>query len=304
MPLLLDLKSRPVDLWGRPKIKLAPTRIQVTLFHNLDKILLMSKSRVLQDRNFDKLVDKFEAKVYDTVKGEWRLKLLKEDLSQFHPSQNTSVPDLTVWDAGCGLAQVSQWLALSNHNLTLCDLSHQMLIRAKQSFADQDLHASFIEGPAQKVAQQLGDFDLVLFHAVLEWLAEPKQTLKAVVNKVKPGGYLSLLFYNRNSVVIRNTLKGAWRLNMLINDDYIGKGKKLTPPNPQIPEEVCDWLSEWGFEIQVHTGIRIFHDYMSAESMAATDMDELLNLEYRYCREPTYRNMGRYIHLLAKRKPD
>ncbi len=261
----------------------------------------MNKSQPLQDRNFDKLVDKFEKKVYDTVKGEWRLKLLKEDLAAFHQQSNPAIQPKQIWDAGCGFAQISQWLAESGHEMTLCDLSHQMLIRAKQNFADNGLHATFIEGPAQQIAEQLDEFDLVLFHAVLEWLGEPQQTLKTVADKVKPGGYLSLLFYNRNSVVIRNTLRGAWRLEMLLNDGYMGKGKKLTPPNPQIPEEVTQWLNDWGFTVETHTGIRVFHDYMTHEVLAQSDMDDLLALEYRYCREPTYRNMARYIHILAKK---
>ncbi|WP_321277335.1 methyltransferase domain-containing protein [Thiomicrorhabdus indica] len=256
-----------------------------------------AQGKVVQDRNFDKLVDKFEKKVYDTVKGEWRLKLLKEDLETLR-----SQSQMSIWDAGCGFAQISQWFAQVGHDVTLCDLSHQMLIRARENFARQNLTGRFIEGAAQEVAETLESFDLVLFHAVLEWLAEPKQTLKAVADKVSPAGYFSLLFYNRNSVVIRNTLKGGWRLPYLMNDEYLGKGKKLTPPNPQIPEEVCSWLEEWGFEIQVHTGIRVFHDYMTPEVIEQSSIDELLDLEYRYCREPTYRNMARYIHILAKRR--
>lgn len=254
-------------------------------------------NRVLQDRNFDKLVDKFEKKVYDTLKGEWRLKLLKEDLSELREKA-----PMQVWDAGCGFAQISQWLAEAGHHLTLCDLSHQMLIRARNNFSQAGLEATFIEGAAQDIAPSLQSFDLVLFHAVLEWLAEPRLTLQAVAEKVHPGGYLSLLFYNRNSVIIRNTLRGGWRLPYLLNDEYLGKGKKLTPPNPQIPEEVCKWLSDWGFEIEIHTGIRVFHDYIAHEVLAESELDELLELEYRYCREPTYRNMARYIHILAKRK--
>lgn len=257
----------------------------------------MSKTTSKQDRNFDKLVDKFEKKVYGTLKGEWRLKLIKEDLDSFRKIEKS----LKIWDAGCGLAQISLWLAGSGHQITLCDLSHQMLLRAKKSYAEQNLQACFIEGPAQDIAGQLDNFDLVLFHAVLEWLAEPSKTLETVANKVKPGGYLSLLFYNRNSVVIKNTLKGAWNLEMLLEDSYIGKGKKLTPPNPQTPEEICQWLNNWGFEIEIHTGIRVFHDYMTQESISATDMNQLMALEYRYCREPTYRNIGRYIHILAKK---
>lgn len=260
-----------------------------------------TSNKITADRNFDKLADKFAKKVYDTLKGEWRLKLLKEDLATFNDSNKHLTP-LKIWDAGCGFAQISQWLAESGHEITLCDLSHQMLIRAQRSFADNNLPGTFIEGPAQEVAKQLEEFDLVLFHAVLEWLAEPKDTLQAVANKVQPGGHLSLLFYNRNSVVFKNALQGAWRLPMLLTDEYMGKGKKLTPPNPQIPEEVCSWLTDWGFEIEVHTGIRVFHDFMSHEALEKTEVQQLLDLEYRYCREPTYRNMARYIHILAKKQ--
>lgn len=271
-----------------------------------------------QDRNFDKLVDKFESKIYSTIKGEWRLKLLKEDLQRFMPhnsadensgenAQKNSTgrveQPLQVWDAGCGFAQISQWLAEAGHETTLCDLSYRMLWRAQQNFEQAGLQGHFIHAAAQEIAPTLPDFDLVLFHAVLEWLAQPQETLKAVADKVKPGGTLSLLFYNRNAVVIRNTLRGGWRLPYVLSDEYLGKGKKLTPPNPQIPEEVCQWLEDWGFEIEIHTGIRVFHDYMSEEALQQSNIDELLALEYRFCRQPTYRNMARYIHLLAKRVP-
>lgn len=260
-------------------------------------ILRDAQGKVLEDRNFDGLIEKFEKKVYTTLKGEWRLKLLKEDLGPLNEGAR-----MQVWDAGCGFAQLSQWLAQSGHSVTLCDLSQQMLRRAQQNFKQNQLTGRFIEGSVQAVAPSLPKVDLVLFHAVLEWLREPKSTLSVVADKVLPGGYLSLLFYNRHSVVIRNTLKGGWRLPNILNDAYMGKGKKLTPPNPQIPEEVTQWLEEWGFEIEVHTGIRVFHDYMEHEALDNSDLDELLAIEYRYCRQPTYRNMARYIHILAKRQ--
>lgn len=253
-------------------------------------------SKKKQDRNFDKMVDKFERKVYDTVKGEWRLKLLKEDLQKIQSSQ-----PLAIWDAGCGLGQIGLWLAQAGHQMTMGDLSHQMLIRSRQSFAQAGLEAEFIEGAAQDVAHTLPQFDAVVFHAVLEWLAEPKQTLQTIASKVKPVGYLSLLFFNRNSVVMQNALKGGWRLPYVLEDAYVGVGRKLTPPNPQIPEEVYQWLHDWGFEIEVKTGIRVFHDYMTPESLAESESEDLFALEYRYCRAPTFCNMGRYIHVLAKR---
>jgi S-adenosylmethionine-dependent methyltransferase len=250
-----------------------------------------------QDQNFDSLIDQFAQRVYDTRKGDWRLKLLKEDLQHFY---ETSKP-LTIWDAGCGFAQISLWLAEQYHQLTLCDVSEKMLHRAEQQFSLANLNGQFYQQAAQTLAPALPEFDLVLFHAVLEWLAEPLPSLEIVANKVKTGGTLSLLFYNRNAMVYTNTLKGAWRWKNLLNDSYMGKGSKLTPPNPQYPHEVIESLQKWGFTVTAQTGIRVFHDYLSKETLAQSPEAELFELEYRYCRMPTYRDMGRYIHLLAQR---
>lgn len=121
-----------------------------------------------QDRNFDDLIDRFETRIYNTVKGSWRLSLLQEDLQRFEQS-----PPLTVWDAGCGQGQISLWLARQGHHLTLCDLSSRMLDKARENFHQAGCNAEFYHQSAQSLAIQLEQFDLVLCHAVIEWLADP-----------------------------------------------------------------------------------------------------------------------------------
>ncbi len=251
---------------------------------------------VKQDRNFDSLIDKFEQKIYCTTKGDWRLKLIKEDLKFLH-----EMPPLSIWDAGCGFAQIAQWFAEQGHHLTLCDVSKKMLRRAQDNFAQAGLKGSFHHSAAQTLAADLPDFDLILFHAVLEWMAEPINGLHTVIQKVSPNGYLSLLFYNRNAMVYSNALKGGWRLNNLLNDSYLGQGSKLTPPNPQYPHEIVEHLEKAGFKALRHTGIRVFHDYLTPEALGESSSDELFALEYRYCRLPAYRDMGRYVHILFQR---
>lgn len=250
-----------------------------------------------QDRNFDSLIDRFAEKVYNTAKGDWRLKLLKEDLGFLHDSPQA----LAIWDAGCGFAQISHWFASQGHQLSLCDVSGKMLAQAQHEFQKANLSAEFFHEAAQTLAPKLGQFDLVLCHAVLEWLAQPLPSLQTIAQQVKPGGYLSLMFYNRNAMIYTNTLKGGWRLQNLLDGSYLGKGKRLTPPNPQYPHEVIAQLGQWGYTITAHTGIRVFHDYLNKTVLAETDEDELFQLEYRHCRMPTYRDMGRYVHVLAQK---
>ena len=254
------------------------------------------KERGNYDYNFDGFVEKFEKSIYGSFKGEWRLKLLKEDLQKLHGGT-----PLDVWDAGCGLGQMALWFTQAGHHVTCNDISFKMLEKAKDSFAKAGVKATVHQAPAQEVAGSLSQQDLVLYHAVIEWTAKPLETLKIVADRVKPGGHLSLLFFNEHALIYRNVMQGGWRLGTILQKRWYGRGKRLTPPHPQSPEVILEWLEAHGFEVKVQTGIRVFHDYMSKSALIETDMEELMALEYRYSRKPTYRNMGRYIHILAQR---
>ncbi|RRS30882.1 MAG: SmtA protein [Epsilonproteobacteria bacterium (ex Lamellibrachia satsuma)] len=243
------------------------------------------------------MVEKFEQRIYGTVKGEWRLKLLQEDLHSLYEGKQ-----LDIWDAGCGFGQMALWFAEKGHNLICCDISYKMLAKAKEHFAKAGCEAAFHQAPAQNIAARLPQQDLVLFHAVIEWLAKPLDTLEVISERVKPGGHLSLLFFNHHSLIYRNILRGGWRLQTILSKAWYGKGKKLTPPYPQKPEELIRWLKNNGYTIKAHTGIRVFHDYMDKSALEISDTDELMALEYQYCREETFRNMGRYVHILAQKE--
>ncbi len=248
-----------------------------------------------EDRNFDKLADAFEKRIYGSVKGALRLELLHEDLGALRDGA-----PMKVFDAGCGLGQMAKWFADAGHGVTACDISEKMLQKAKTQLRDTDV--TLHHAPAQAVAPTLPPQDLVLMHAVLEWLADPPATLGTVARAVRPGGHLSLLFFNHHGFVYRNALHGTWRLDYLIDESWIGKGKKLTPPHPQKPEELVRWLEKNGYTVVRRTGIRVFYDFLSEEVLEASDLDKLLTLERKYCREETFRDMGRYIHILAKKR--
>ena len=153
------------------------------------------KQRGKYDYNFDVMADKFEKSIYGTIKGEWRLKLLQEDLESIYESKTK----LDIWDAGCGMGQMALWFASKGHTLTCNDISYKMLQKAKDTFEHHNLEATFYKAPAQEVASMIESKDLVIFHAVIEWLANPLDGLEMVSSKVKDGGYLSILFFNQHS---------------------------------------------------------------------------------------------------------
>jgi len=254
-------------------------------------------NRVRQDRNFDNMAEQFEKRIYGSLKGRLRLDLLKEDLDKLRNGKK-----MRIFDAGCGMGQIGLWFAEAGHEVSGCDISSKMLEKAGEAFAAKGLKAKLYHEEAQSVSTKIPQQDLLLVHAILEWLADPADSLESISKCIKPGGYISLLFFNHHGFVYRNVLHGTWRFDYILDESWIGKGKKLTPPHPQKPEVIKEWLRSHGYEIVEYTGIRVFYDYITDDVLEESDLDKLLALERKYCRSETFRDMGRYIHILAQMK--
>jgi len=252
------------------------------------------------DRNFDDLAHRFTDNIYGSPKGQIRLAILKEDLDTFL-SQFPENTFLRVLDAGCGLGYMALYLAEQGHEVVLCDHSAEMLQRAQQLFAEQapDANVTFIESPVQALSQHVqGEFDLVLFHAVLEWVTQPQQLLQQLLAFLKPQGYFSLLFYNRNSLVFRNLLRGNFR--KVASDQFAGDPNSLTPTNPLMPEEVYGWLESMGLSIRTRTGVRMLYDYLPRNILEQRSLEDILDMERRHCHQQAFIDLGRYIHVLSQ----
>ena len=255
------------------------------------------------DQNFDDLSSRFQKNIYNTAKGKIRLNILWRDLIEVIPEIEAG--GLSILDAGAGQGNFALQLAQKNHKMTLCDLSIKMLQDAQQLFVDNKLEEGvrFIHTPVQELSDHVDDqYDVVLFHAVLEWLAEPEETLKELLKFIKPGGYLSLMFYSRTGLIFQNLTRGNF--DYVLNDTLSGKGKTLTPINPQLPEDVYRWLNTLNLETKVKSGVRVFYDGISRERRKQINEDELIELEKQYSRIEPYSELPRYIHVLCRKPGD
>lgn len=261
----------------------------------------MTQQGSLQDRNFDDLADQFARRVYGGTKGLIRLQLLERDLREALPNLYDPLsPRLSILDAGGGEGQFSRALARLGHRVTLWDLSAEMVRRAQAQVEAEGLADVMTcrQGSVQDLPPD--GHDLVLFHAVLEWVADPFAVLQQVMAQVREGGTLSVMFYNRHSTIFRSVLRGF--LRKILDGDIRGKGKGLTPISPLEPDEVLGWLQAAGFQIQVRSGIRVFHDYLHHDVRNKVDEQELLALEADYSRREPYRSLARYYHVVAHKK--
>ena len=252
----------------------------------------------MKDRNFDDIADKFSRNIYGTTKGQLRQAILWQDLDALLARMGPQ--PLRILDAGGGEGQTAIKMAARGHHVTLCDLSAEMIERATQAASEKGVSHNmyFVQCAVQDVAEHLeSPVDLILFHAVLEWVAEPQAVLKTLWSVLRPGGALSLMFYNANGLLMHNMVAG--------NFDYVVAGmpkkkkRTLSPNYPRDPQQVYGWLEEIGWRINGKTGVRVFHDYLRDKHKQQDSYDILLELETRYCRQEPYISLGRYIHVTA-----
>ncbi len=253
------------------------------------------------DQNFDNLSSRFRKNIYKTLKGQIRLNILWRDLVEQLPEIESG--GLAILDAGAGQGNFSLQLAKKNHQLTLCEISANMLEDAKKLFSENALDncAEFIHCPVQELSKHINSqYDLVLSHAVMEWLAEPQQTLETLLPFIKPGGYFSLMFYSRTGLIYQNLTHGNF--DHILNDSLAGEGKTLTPINPQDPDDVYQWLKQNKLDIISKSGVRVFYDGIHRERRKQIDEGDLLELEKRFSRQEPYCSLARYIHVLCRKQ--
>lgn len=210
---------------------------------------------------------------------------------------------LNILDAGGGLAQMSQKLAESGHHVTLCDLSIEMLQLAQAEIERKGLQTqyNFVHSPVQEIDKHIkSQVDFLMFHAVMEWLAEPEDALKHLLRQVRPGGVASVMFYNHHGLVFKNVICG--NIPHVLEGMPFRKRFKLQPQKGLLPEDVYQWIETSGFEIEGKSGIRCFHDYIgNRKNMGEYTYDDVLALEQQLCRQEPYLSMGRYIHVWARK---
>lgn len=252
----------------------------------------------MKDRNFDDIAEKFSRNIYGTTKGQLRQAILWQDLDGLLATFGTQ--PLRILDAGGGEGQTAIKMAQRGHHVTLCDVSAEMIVRAKAAADAQGVSGNmhFVQCAVQDISQHLeSPVDLILFHAVLEWVAEPVAALQTLWSVLREGGALSLMFFNFHGLLMHNMVVG--------NFDYVQLGmpkkkkRTLSPDYPRDPAEVYRWLEQIGWQITGKTGVRVFHDYLRVKQMQRDCFPALVELETRYCRQEPYINLGRYIHVTA-----
>lgn len=253
-----------------------------------------------RDTCFDRIASTFEEKIYGTTKGHVRLEVLWADLL-------TEIPEiarggLSCLDAGGGAGHLALRLAEANNQVLLCDPSQQMLDRAEQALRQAGVlrRVSLVRAPIQELHRQTSDrFDVVLCHAVLEWLADPKAVLGQLTKFLKPSGRLSLMFYNRHAALQRRIFRGesAEAIRELAEGCVRRDNGCLALDGAAVRE----WLKEYGFAVRSKAGIRIFHDYGPEALREPECLNDTLEVQKAFRKREPFASLGHHLHLICEK---
>ncbi|MCC5879031.1 MAG: methyltransferase domain-containing protein [Idiomarina sp.] len=248
------------------------------------------------DRSFSADVSRFEKNIYHTAKGRIREAVLAADLAGL-----IALPGpLKVLDIGAGLGQINQLFAAAGHQVTHTDIAPEMVAQAQAVHQQAGLAGQYqyyavgLQGLAQSLAGQ--QFDVILCHAVLEWLAQPERALAQIKPLMAERGWLSLMFYNRDAKEMANLIYG--------NFDYVRAGLKVkkkvrfSPQQPLQIEQVRNWTLAHNLTLYKHSGVRCIHDYLRVTEHQ--QRDDLIAMELAYRQREPFRQLGRYQHFLLR----
>lgn len=168
------------------------------------------KGELAADQHFDDLATPFASNIYGSYKGRLRLALLRDDLWPL------LAPGQSLLDVGAGIAQLSAeslQLGLDAYALDAADeMRHQAEVHAQTQFNQQwgDRYQVLPMQSFELPEAHSAGFDWVWCHAVLAWLQDPADGLQRLVEWVRPGGRLSVLFYNRDSMALQQIFRGRY----------------------------------------------------------------------------------------------
>ena len=260
----------------------------------------MTARRNQGDRAFTNDVARFQKNIYQTAKGRIRQAVLQADLADLinapHP--------LRVLDIGAGIGQVNQLFAAAGHQVVHSDIAAEMVEAARFAHHDAGLSVqyTYLTASLQQLPEVLTtecadqQFDVVLCHAVLEWLAEPERALALIKPMIKPQGWLSLMFYNKHAKAMANLVYG--------NFDYVKAGLKVkkkvrfSPHNPLTIQQVQGWAAGQNLTLCRHSGVRCIHDYL--REVQDQSRDDLIAMELSIRQQDPFRPLGRYQHFLLR----
>jgi S-adenosylmethionine-dependent methyltransferase len=218
-------------------------------------------------------------------------------------------PPRHVLDVGCGQGTQALRVARRGHRVTGLDSSPVLLgdFRAALAAEPPDVpeRVDLVHGDAGRLTDLFAPacFDAVLCHGVLMYFADPAPVLDGIAAVLAPGGIVSLLVRNAESLAMRPGLSGDWAAALRAFDDAVYLNRIGVTARADRLGELTAALAGRGLETRAWYGVRVFTDHAPGDAPVPepAELAALLACEERAGRTDPYRGVAPLFHLIAGR---
>lgn len=214
---------------------------------------------------------------------------------------------IKILDIGGGNGLDTIHFAKQGHSVTCLDYSAAMLGEAKQAAENQGVagRITFCQADAEAILDVLGDqqFDLILCHLVISFVADVSRLLKNTCQCLAPGGFLSLIAANRYSEAY---LKACQANDLVAASEAVGTQEHFNAWFDRVlpmfsGEEVIDLLQKHGCTLAGHYGILCLCAYLPNEpKFEAEYFKALEQLEHQLTATYPYYLLARFYHVIMQ----
>jgi S-adenosylmethionine-dependent methyltransferase len=256
---------------------------------------------VLED-GWATLADAFVEAACATVKGRVRTYVLHQQLLRHLPA-----PPVTVVDVGGGAAHQSLPLARLGYEVTVVDPSSAMLAEAEQRvLAEPDevrRRVRLIQAVGENAHQAVGGetFGAVLCHGVLMYLPQPEPMLDALCRCVAPGGLVSVMALNGQTLAVRPALEHRWADALAAFEASGELGVLGTQTRADTVEGLSQLMRQGQVDPVAWYGVWLFADWLDLP-VEATDVEAVAAVELQASLRDPYRQLSRVFHLVGQRR--
>jgi len=242
----------------------------------------------------------------ETPEGRLRLDLTFANVQEFLPQATRGLRAL---DLGAGTGAFAVRLAQLGFHVTLLDASSEMLNIAQHTALEARVaeRIALTHGEAGQLANlfEVGSFDLILCHNVLEFVDNPSEVLRAAARVLRDtSSTISVLVRNRlgevtKAALLNGDLAAAERnLTAEWGDEslYGGKVRLFTADNLRA------MLIAASFAVIAERGVRVVSDFIPPKVSRTDEYERILDLERKLGAQPEFGAVARYTHLLARRR--
>ncbi len=221
-------------------------------------------------------------------------------------------------DVGAGQGTQAIALAREGWTVTALDPDPSMRAACRAALGDESPvvadRVDVVAGDVASLDVAAGDADLVLCHGVLMYLADPAAAVAAVVGRVRPDGWASILTRNAAAVPFRPARRGDWTAARAALDEVVaaaGDGRRVAYTNElgaachaDRVEDLVAGMGEHGLVDVAWFGVRVAVDDHDPDDPGPTepaDREALLAVEVRLGARDPFRGVAPLVHVVGRR---